>query len=100
MSAGRLRRTLQLMAFTMKKLILGIVLGVSLGSVSAFAQEEEYGYDQRSHYEAAGQNQAAYQINHINRMLAHVHRQMVRYVADWRNRRAVRRISGEVNHVT
>src|SRR5438552_10902874 len=99
MSAGRLRRTLQLMAFTMKKLILVIMLGLSLGSVSAFAQEEEYGYDQRSHYEPARQSQAAYQINHINRMLAHVQRQMARYGADWRTRREVRHISGEVNHV-
>src|SRR5947199_10770057 len=87
------------MEFAMKKLILVIVLGLSLGSVSAFAQEEEYGYDQRSHYEPARHNQAAYQINHINRMLAHVQRQMARYGADWRTRREVRHISGEVNHV-
>src|SRR5207237_2621395 len=87
------------MEFAMKKLILVIVLGLSLGSVSAFAQEEEYGYDQRSHYEPARQNQAAYQINHINRMLAHVQRQMARYGADWRTRREVRHISGEGNQV-
>ncbi|PYL95806.1 MAG: hypothetical protein DME28_01105, partial [Verrucomicrobia bacterium] len=84
----------------MKKLMLIIVLGLGLGSVSAFAHEEdEYGYDQRSHYSPARHNGAASQINHINRMLAHVQGQMARYGADWRTRREVRHISGEVNRV-
>ena len=83
----------------MKKLILVIALGLSLGSVSAFAHEDEYGYDQRSQYMPVRHNQTASEINHINRMLGHVQRQMARYGADWRTRRAVGHISREVNHV-
>jgi hypothetical protein len=83
----------------MRKLILIIGLGLALGSASAFAHEDEYGYDQRSQYMPIRHNQTAYEINHINRMLAHVQRQMARYGADWRTRRLVRHISGEVNHV-
>jgi hypothetical protein len=78
-------------------LIIG--LGLALGSASAFAHEDEYSYDQRSQYMPVRHNQTAYEINHINRMLAHVQRQMARYGADWRTRRLVRHISGEVNHV-
>ena len=80
----------------MKKLILIIALGLGLGSVSAFAHEYD---DQRSDYRPVRHNEAASQINHINRMLAHVRSQMGRYGADWRTRREVRHISGEVNHV-
>jgi len=87
------------MEFAVKKLILIIALGLSLGSAAAFAHEDEYGYDQRSQYSPVRHNEAASQINHINRMLAHVQGQMARYGADWRTRREVRHISGEVNHV-
>jgi hypothetical protein len=87
------------MEFAMRKLILIIALGLGLGSISAFAHEEESGYDQRSQYSPVRHNEAGSQINHINRMLAHVQGRMARYGADWRTRREVRHISGEVNHV-
>jgi len=87
------------MEFAMKKLLLITALGLSLGIASAFSHEEENGYDQRSRYMPGRHNQAASEINHINRMLAHIQGQMARYGADWRTRREVRHISGEVNHV-
>src|SRR6266704_1479910 len=87
------------MEFAMKKLILITALGLSLGITSAFAHEEENGYDQRSQYMPARHNRAGSEINHINRMLAHVQGQMARYGANWRIRREVRHISGEVNRV-
>ena len=83
----------------MKKLILITALGLSLGITSAFAHEEENGYDQRSRYMPERHNRAGSEINHINRMLAHVQGQMARYGANWRIRREVRHISGEVNRV-
>jgi uncharacterized ferredoxin-like protein len=43
-----LRRTPQIMEFAMKKLILVMALGLSLGSASAFAYE--YGQDNRTAY--------------------------------------------------
>jgi hypothetical protein len=87
------------MELAMKKLILMIALGLGLGSVSAFAHEDEYGYDQRSSYAPARHNEAGYEINHINRMFAHVRSQMARYGADWRTRREVGHISRELQHV-
>jgi hypothetical protein len=87
------------MEFAMKKLILVIAVGLGLGSVSAFSHEEENGYDQRSRYMPGRHNQAASEINHINRMLAQVQGQMARYGANWRIRREVAHISGEVNRV-
>ena len=83
----------------MKKLLLIIAVGLSLGSASAFSHEEENGYDQRSKYGPARHNRAGSEINHINRMLAHVQGQMARYGANWRTRREVRHISSEVDHV-
>jgi hypothetical protein len=84
------------MEFAMKKLILIIALGLGVGSFSAFAHEYD---DQRSDYRSVRHDEGAGEINHINRMLAHVQGQMARYGADWRTRREVRHISGEVNHV-
>lgn len=83
----------------MKKLILTVVLGLGLGSVSAFAHEDEYGDDQRSQYMPVRHNQTAYEINHINRMFAHVRWQASRYGADWWTRRQIRHVSRELNHV-
>jgi len=87
------------MEFAMKKLLLIIAVGLSLGSASAFSHEEENGYDQSSRYEPRRHNQAASEINHINRMLAHVQGQLARHGANWGTRREVRHISGEVNRV-
>jgi hypothetical protein len=38
-------------------------------------------------------------IDHLNRMLAHVRWELSRYRGDWRLRREVDRISGDVNRV-
>jgi hypothetical protein len=84
------------MEFAMKKLILIIALGLGLGSISAFAHE----YDvQRWDHRSGRHNEAESQINHVNRMLAHIQGRMARYGADWRTRREVRHISSEVNRV-
>ncbi len=52
MSASRLRRTLQIMAFAMKKLILVIALGLTLAGAPAFAYD--YRYDNRATYVVIG----------------------------------------------
>ena len=97
MRAGRLRRTLQTMEFAMKKLILIIALGLGLGSVSAFAQD--YRYEDRSAYAHPRGGRVGYEVNHVNRMLAHVQWQLRRYGGGWFLRREVAHISGEVNHI-
>src|SRR5260370_28325744 len=100
MREPQLRRILQTMEFAMKKLLLITALGLSLGIASAFSHEEENGYDQRSRYMPGRHNQAASEINHINRMLAHIREQMPRYGADCRTRREIRHLSLELNHIT
>lgn len=94
MRAGQLRRTLQTMEFAMKKLILVIALGLSLGSVSAFAYD--YRYDNRAAYGSPERNGLGWRIDRLNRMLAHVRWEVGRYRGDWRLRREVDRISGDV----
>lgn len=72
MSAGRLRRTLQIMEFAMKKLILVIALGLTLAGAPAFA------YDNRATYVSPGRSGLDWRINRLNRMLAHVRWQLSR----------------------
>jgi hypothetical protein len=88
------------MEFAMKKLILVIVLGLSLGSVSVFAYETRY--DNRADYgshERDRRDGLDWRIDHLNRMLSHVRWELSRYRGDWQLRREVERISGEVNRV-
>jgi hypothetical protein len=85
------------MEFAMKKLILVIALGLSLGSASAFAYDSRY--DNRASYVSPGQNGLEWRIDRLNRMLSHVRWELSRYRGDWRLRREVDRISGDVNRV-
>jgi hypothetical protein len=85
------------MEFAMKKLILIIVLGLSLGSVSAFAYDSRY--DNRAAYVSQGRNGLEWRVDRLNRMLSHVRWELSRYRGDWRLRREVDRISDEVNRV-
>src|SRR4029077_11526364 len=97
MRVGRLRRTLQTMEFAMKKLILVVALGLSLGTASAFAYD--YRHDTRVAYVSPGRNGVDSRVERLNRMLSHVRWEMSRYRGDWRLRREVDRISSEVNRV-
>jgi hypothetical protein len=97
MRAGQLRRTLQTMEFAMKRLILIIALGVSLGGASAFAYD--YRYDNRAAYVSSERNGLGWRVGRLNRMLAHVRWEVSRYRGDWRLRREVDRISENVNRV-
>ena len=81
----------------MKKLILVIVLGLSLGSVSAFAYDSRY--DNRAAYVSTGRDGLDGRINRLNRMLQHVRWELSRYRGDWRLRHEIERISAEVNRV-
>ena len=85
------------MEFAMKKLILVIVLGLSLGSASAFAYDSRY--DNRPAYVSQERGGLDWRINRLNRMLQHVRWELSRYRGDWRLRREVERISSEVNRV-
>src|SRR5205085_9007625 len=95
------------MEFAMKKLILVIVLGLSLGSVSAFAYESrdsryddhDSRYDNRPAYASQERGGLDWRINRLNRMLSHVRWELSRYRGDWHLRREVERISVEVNRV-
>ena len=81
----------------MKKLILVIVLGLSLGSVTAFAYDSRY--DNRTAYVSSERSGLEQRIGRLNRMLSHVRGQLSRYRGDWRLRREVDRISSDVNRV-
>ena len=91
----------------MKKLILITVLGLSLGSVSAFAYESRDSryddhnsrYDNRPAYASQERGGLDWRINRLNRMLSHVRWELSRYRGDWHLRREVERISVEVNRV-
>src|ERR1700724_4712712 len=85
------------MEFAMKKLILVIALGLSLGSASAFAYDSRY--DNRAAYVSQGRNGLEWRIDRLNRMLSHVRWELSRYRGDWRLGREVDRISGDVNRV-
>ena len=81
----------------MKKLALIIALGLSLGSVSAFAYD--YRHDNHVAYVSPGRNGLDWRVDRLNRMLAHVRWEVSRYRGDWRLRREVDRISGDVRRV-
>jgi len=81
----------------MKKLILVIALGLSLGGASAFAYD--YRYDNRAAYVSPGRSGLDWRIDRLNRMLAHVRWELSRYRGDWRLRRELDRISVQVNRV-
>jgi len=81
----------------MKKLALIIGLGLSLGSVSAFAYD--YRSDNHVAYVSPGRNGLDWRVDRLNRMLAHVRWEVSRYRGDWRLRREVDRISGDVRRV-
>jgi hypothetical protein len=85
------------MEFAMKKLILLVVLGLSLGSVSAFAYDSRY--DDRGDHVSRGRGGLEWRIDRLNRMLSHVRWELSHYRGDWRLRREVERISVEVNRV-
>jgi hypothetical protein len=85
------------MEFAMKKLILLIVLGLSLGSASAFAYDSRY--DNRPGYVSQGRDRLEWRIDRLNRMLSHVRWELSHYRGDWRLRREVERISSDVNRV-
>ena len=92
-----LRRTQQTMEFAMKKLILIIALGLSLGSASAFAYD--YHSDNREAYVSPRRDRLHWRVDRLNRMLSHVRWELSRYRGDWRLRREVDRISANVNQV-
>jgi hypothetical protein len=85
------------MEVAMKKLLLITVLGLSLGSVTAFAYDSRY--DNHAAYVSPGRSGLDWRIERLNRMLNHVRWEVSRYRGDWRLRREVERISSEVNRV-
>src|SRR5437660_12073063 len=95
MRVGRLRRTLQTMEFAMKKLILVVALGLSLGAASAFAYD--YRNETRVAYVSPRRNGLDSRVERLNRMLSHDRGEVSRYRGDWPLRRGVDRISSEVN---
>ena len=85
------------MEVAMKKLLLITVLGLSLGSVTAFAYDSRY--ENHTAYVSPGRSGLDWRIDRLNRMLNHVRWEVSRYRGDWRLRREVERISGDVNRV-
>ena len=84
----------------MKKLGLIIALGLGFASASAFAYERQSNqYEDRGASTTERGDRLDWQVNHMNRMLAHVRWELSRYRGDWRLRREVERISGEVSRV-
>ena len=82
----------------MKRLLLVLLLALGLGGPSIFAQDyyrsgRSYGYL----YHRPGR--LGYEINHVNRMLAHVQWEVRRYGGGWYLRRQVARLSVAVNRV-
>jgi hypothetical protein len=92
-----LRRILEQRRFDMKKLTLLLALGLSLITASAFAYD--YRHDTRTGYVQPGRNREDVRVDRLNRMLTHVRWELSRYRGDWRLRREVERISGDVNRV-
>jgi hypothetical protein len=83
----------------MKKLLLIIALSLSLGSATGFGYDDRsgsasYGYTSRYRDDRLG-----WEINHINRMLDHVRRELRISWGGWRLRGEVDRLSGEVDRV-
>ena len=97
MRERQLRRILQTMEVGMKKLILIVVLGLTLGSAAAFAHD--YGSDVTYGYYYQRPGRLAYEINHVNRMLAHVRWELRHYGGGWYLRREVARLSVAVDRV-
>lgn len=84
----------------MKKLTLFIALGLAFTSAPAFAHDDEDRYDdEHSHYAPARHDESRYEIDHLNRMYAHVRSHMGRYGTPWWARRELAHISGELSHV-
>jgi hypothetical protein len=83
----------------MKKLTLLVTLGLSLISASAFAYDYGYRQDARTAYVTPGRNAIDARVERLNRMLTHVRWELSRYRGDWRLRREVEQISGDVNRV-
>jgi hypothetical protein len=81
----------------MKKLTLLLTLGLSLITASAFAYD--YHRDNRTAYVTPGRSGVDVRIDRLNRMLTHVRWELSRYRGDWRLRREVEQISGDVNRV-
>ncbi|HST29415.1 MAG TPA: hypothetical protein VLK27_01090 [Chthoniobacterales bacterium] len=82
----------------MKKLTLIIALGLTLISGSAFAYDSRY--DSRYAYVSPGRSSGLdSRVDRLNRMLSHVRWEVSRYRGDWRLRREVERISGDVSRV-
>lgn len=82
----------------MKKLTLLIVLGLACGSASAFAYDTQSTYE-RVAYSYDTSHGLEWSIRHVNRMLEHVRWQVRHYRADWRIRRDVERVAGEVSRL-
>ena len=84
----------------MKKLGLIIALGLGLASASAFAYDREnYESGNRRGYDLSHGDRLDWQIDRMNRMLAHVRWELGRYRGDWRLRREVDRVASEVNRI-
>ena len=85
----------------MKKfgLIAAIFLSLNLSVASAFAHEDEENRDGESQYIPIRHNSLNYEINHLNRMLAHVRWEARRYGAGWHLRRELAEAAGQVNHL-
>jgi hypothetical protein len=81
----------------MKKLLLTIALGLSIGTVSAFAYD--YRNENRYAYVSPGRSGLDWRIDRLNRMLGHVRSEVSRYRGDWRLRREVERIAIELNRI-
>jgi len=82
----------------MKKLILITALGIAVTGATAFGYaHRDTGY--RGAYVNPHHDSLERQVNHLNRMLAHVRSRLSRYHADWRVRRDVQNISHEVSRV-
>jgi len=85
----------------MKKLILLLVVGISLGSSAVFAAEYNSSDYRRAAYAYNHGGRLDRQIDQLERMLSRVRWQIrqYRYRVDWRIRREVQDISGDVNRL-
>lgn len=82
----------------MNKLTLVIALGLTLLTGSAFAYDSRY--ENRYAYVSPGRNSGLdWRLDRLNQMLSHVRWELSRYRGDWRLRREVERISGDVSRV-
>lgn len=94
------RRIVQMKEFDIKKLTLLVAVIVGLAGTNAFAYERS-----SNQYENHGSNTLVrgsrldWQVNKLNRMLAHVRYQLKRYHPDWRLRRDMDRVATDVNRV-